>query len=375
MDISFLFRIAPTGFSGGRYHMLMMAEALAAGGHHVTIHTIGPSAMFEMLDTCPAHDAITYRVEDTSKSLEFSVIPDVCVLAPDMGSDRFFYENWILAKVQHGAALVFVNFETPNWYNSLSPVQRDPGLWRLWDEFAPEADLILSIAKEGQKYAEEYYKSGERNLRQDFCYPAIQDHVIDSIEDIPQEKQFLTFARFNWSEHKGVKDLGEVMDERFRGYCLKVVCGQTPPPEDLRQVYVDKANLVGMRVEFLDCLDERGKYLEIKRSAAVLFPSYFEGFGYPPIESVYCGVPCVCFRLPVLLETAGEFLIFSEPGDWGGFRDGIAQAISTRSVVSAEARKRALKVSGFRNAVKNNSIIFRSLNPNLWMRLKQKFFG
>ena len=35
-------------------------------------------------------------------------------------------------------------------------------------------------------------------------------------------------------------------------------------------------------------------------------PSHAEGFGYPPIEAMACGIPCVVNDIPILRETTGE---------------------------------------------------------------------
>jgi glycosyltransferase involved in cell wall biosynthesis len=46
-----------------------------------------------------------------------------------------------------------------------------------------------------------------------------------------------------------------------------------------------------------------------------VFPSYFEGYGYPPVEALYCGTPCVAYALPVLKEVCGEHLTLVPIGD------------------------------------------------------------
>jgi glycosyltransferase involved in cell wall biosynthesis len=44
-------------------------------------------------------------------------------------------------------------------------------------------------------------------------------------------------------------------------------------------------------------------------------PSTAEGYGYPPLEAMACGVPAVVSSIPVLLETTGSVALYADPHD------------------------------------------------------------
>ena len=75
------------------------------------------------------------------------------------------------------------------------------------------------------------------------------------------------------------------------------------------------AILNNIKVKFLSKLNDKSKHLEIKKSKFMIFLSRFEGFGYPPIESIYNGTRCISYELPVFKETCGNCL------DYVGFND------------------------------------------------------
>ena len=44
-------------------------------------------------------------------------------------------------------------------------------------------------------------------------------------------------------------------------------------------------------------------------------PSTAEGYGYPPLEAMSCGIPTVISNIPVLIETTGGRSLAADPGD------------------------------------------------------------
>lgn len=58
---------------------------------------------------------------------------------------------------------------------------------------------------------------------------------------------------------------------------------------------------------------------------AFLFPSFFEGFGLPPLEAMQCGLPVLVSNRASLPEVVGEAGIVKEPEDYEGFANEIIE--------------------------------------------------
>lgn len=100
---------------------------------------------------------------------------------------------------------------------------------------------------------------------------------------------------------------------------------------------VDSVDLLGWR-------SQREMDRLYAESAALVFPSRFEGFGLPPLEAMARGCPVIASDLPVLHEVAGEAARYVDPTD----PDAIADAI--RSLLDSPNERDRMSRAGLARA-------------------------
>jgi glycosyltransferase involved in cell wall biosynthesis len=335
LNIAVFSRNSATDYSGGRYSSFMLAEALGYAGHKVFYVTENLPVFYPDFGATPTHQDIEICLTtDFSDNLP-SYPMDVVVLIPGLDKYRDYYLNTIAFARDNRAHLVLFNFESPNWFNELSPVQRDESLWENWQLAAKYSSAILSFTAEGSKYAAEYYRGVPPAARFEYASPSINSFTADKVisKEIKKEKRILMMARFFLSDHKGCFNIPDIMSESMRGYTLVLIIGAGTIPADIEKEIQRKAAQLGIHIEYKHKISDYEKYLEIQRAGLLLFPSFFEGYGYPPIEALYFNTPCIAFELPVLRETCKDGVIFVPRGDWTAFKEKINEVITSAKTV------------------------------------------
>jgi len=76
---------------------------------------------------------------------------------------------------------------------------------------------------------------------------------------------------------------------------------------------------------FSGYVSEEEKHILYSRARIFAYPSFYEGFGFPPLEAMAYSVPCIISNISSLPEVAGQAALMIDPNSWGE----IAAAIST----------------------------------------------
>jgi glycosyltransferase involved in cell wall biosynthesis len=89
----------------------------------------------------------------------------------------------------------------------------------------------------------------------------------------------------------------------------------------------------------------------------LLFPSLYEGFGWPLIEAQSCGCPVITSNRPPMTEVAGDAALYIDPADEDSAAERIAEGFE---------RLAQLREAGFRNAER--------FDPNRVFAQYERFF-
>jgi glycosyltransferase involved in cell wall biosynthesis len=93
-------------------------------------------------------------------------------------------------------------------------------------------------------------------------------------------------------------------------------------------------------------VDEADKGALYAGALALVFPSLYEGFGFPVLEAMHCGTPVLCSSTSSLPELAGDAALLLDPLDTDAIADGM------RKLATDTALCQSLRVKGYVQALK-----------------------
>jgi glycosyltransferase involved in cell wall biosynthesis len=82
------------------------------------------------------------------------------------------------------------------------------------------------------------------------------------------------------------------------------------------------------RIRMVGYVDEQDKPYLISQAKAVCYPSYYEGFGFVPLEAMACGVPVITSARTAMPEVCDGAALLVEPYQQNDLVDALDQILS-----------------------------------------------
>ena len=131
-----------------------------------------------------------------------------------------------------------------------------------------------------------------------------------------------------YKNHRTCLKVMKILEGRYREPVRMVRLG-TDYPEwsdfekesqlQCKVIQIEKLSLSSV-VDLYNCVD------------FLLFPSFYEGFGRPPVEAMACGLPVVCSNAASLPEVVGNAALIADPDDEDGLAEHILNLLNNKEL-------------------------------------------
>ena len=175
---------------------------------------------------------------------------------------------------------------------------------------------IISISKATKNDLIYYYEKFNIENKIEVIYEFIDDKFINykKLEKTLISGNYILFVG-NRKKHKNLKNLILAFDKiKNKTKCKLVIAGKrdTGVNRDETDELIERLNLKNFIIEFLNPTDEN--LINLYNFAQLfVFPSFYEGFGLPPLEAISCNCPTITSNIPVLKEVLGEEIACFNP--------------------------------------------------------------
>ncbi len=104
---------------------------------------------------------------------------------------------------------------------------------------------------------------------------------------------------------------------------------------------------LGDRVVFTGRVSDDALEQYMANAAALVFPSFYEGFGLPPLEAMACGCPVVSSNAASMPEVCGDAALYFDPGNVDDMAAQIQRCVADESLRTQMILKGKLRAASF----------------------------
>lgn len=174
---------------------------------------------------------------------------------------------------------------------------------------------IIAISQTTKKDIEKFFgKDIDKKIR--VIYEFVDEKFVKSHSYSQKlvEGNYLLFVG-NRKKHKNLRNLILAYDKIKEKVDVKlVIAGPKEKEKDEVDILIEELRLKDRVVEFTSPKDEEIINL-YKHAKLFVFPSFFEGFGLPPLEALTLNCPVITSNIPVLREILGPKIACFNPFD------------------------------------------------------------
>ena len=165
--------------------------------------------------------------------------------------------------------------------------------------------------------------------------------MINHLDLVQKKKNFLKYKKFNFPKNSflilitgsgfyknhetSIKILKKLIKSNKNIYIVKLGY-MTKNFDDLIKKYSIKRNVIQLNILMRDDIFDLYKAID-----CLLFPSLYEGFGWPPLEAMASGVPVVTSNVASIPEVVGNAGLKYNPYDVNGMHDAIKTIIDNKN--------------------------------------------
>lgn len=187
------------------------------------------------------------------------------------------------------------------WYRLLTPrLARRVRAVTTDSKFSAERLEALGVVPSGKNRV--IYGGGEHILRVAPDTAALARHGL-------AEKRYL-LAIGSLSPHKNIASIIKAVDATQYSKLPLVIAGGGNA-----SVFSGAGFPTSSKVHFLGRVSDGELRALYDGAKALLFPSYYEGFGLPPLEAMNCGCPVIASNTSAMPEVCGDGAIYAAPDD------------------------------------------------------------
>jgi len=224
-----------------------------------------------------------------------------------------------------------------------------------------KAARIIAISENTKKDILKFTNIDERKI--DVIYhgkPFKSVEYKDNIDYLPQK--YILFVGQRSKYKNFVSFISSIAELLLNNEKLHLICAGGFNFNKTEKEIINSLNLTN-KVIYTGIECENKLITLYKNALCFVFPSLYEGFGFPILEAFQCGCPLVCSNTSSFPEVAGEAACYFDPYDTESIKDAINKVLYNENLKQEMIIKGFLKTEKFswESTQKNTKIVYEKV--------------
>lgn len=207
------------------------------------------------------------------------------------------------------------------------------------------ADQIITISEASKQEIIRFYPEADRKIT---VIPLGIHKKYRVLQEIKKQKQILYVGSINERKNIGsVIEAFEKLPEKLE-YTLVIVgnfFGNFSLSNKTASI-LERARL-NKNIIFKNGLDDEALIREYNMASCFVFPSFYEGFGLPPLEAMACGTAVITSNLSSMPEVCGDAVVYFDPYSVADIKEKIQMVLEDKTLQENMITKGLARVKQF----------------------------
>lgn len=219
------------------------------------------------------------------------------------------------------------------------------------------SDRVITVSHFSAKELSKYTNVSQKKLA--VIHSGIDAELFTG-NSSPNKRRYFLFVG-NFKPHKNLKGIVEA----FRLFLMDedadlVLVGKRKGMihQEQIEILLDQAPTVKKKTQILENVTDEHLPGLYAGAEALLFPSFYEGFGFPPLEALASGCPVIVSDIEVLREICQEATCFVNPWNPHDIKDKMLQIWKKKDLLQQEKGKKWAAGFSWRNAAEKHIQLF-----------------
>lgn len=191
------------------------------------------------------------------------------------------------------------------------------------------ADKIITVSEYSKQEIEKYYPLSKNKI--EVIYLGLHK-CFAKMDNKEKKKQILYVGSMN--ERKNfvgvLKAFQLINSSKYKLLMVGNFSSNFAVDQESKKLLVAVQN--DQNIEFKSNVTNKELVQIYNESKLFVFPSFYEGFGLPVLESMVCGTPVICSNTTSLPEVGGDAVVYCNPHDIEDIREKIEQVLDDENL-------------------------------------------